>query len=61
MCITTRNFIQTIQWNEHNMAAYLTCQSLSGLPLFIRRKGDIPPVCSYQMSIESLVYLAYVD
>ncbi|XP_046440073.1 protein fuzzy homolog [Daphnia pulex] len=24
------------------MAAYLTCQSLSGLPLFIRRKGDIP-------------------
>jgi len=24
------------------MAAYLTCQSVSGLPLFIRRKGDIP-------------------
>jgi len=24
------------------MAAYLTCQSISGLPLFIRRKGDIP-------------------
>nr|CAG4646306.1 EOG090X07E6 [Macrothrix elegans] len=26
------------------MAAYLTCQSLSGLPLFIRRKGDIAPI-----------------
>nr|CAG4650201.1 EOG090X07E6 [Sida crystallina] len=24
------------------MAAYLTCQSISGLPLFIRRKGDVP-------------------
>lgn len=28
------------------MAAYLTCQSISGLPLFVRRKGDIPSVCN---------------
>ena len=38
------NYRSSYYNNNAKMAAYLTCQSLSGLPLFVRRKGDVPSV-----------------
>lgn len=51
---------QTLKTVPTRIMAYLTCQSLSGLPLFIRRKGDIPPVTFFITNLSVMLYVTSI-